>query len=98
MKKYLLPLLLACAAVPFVSQAQAQGKRAMCMQRCTETTLYPERQQAHEAKLKAIQDKKAAETDPQARAQLAQQEEDEQEKYLAATEKVCKRICGNFAE
>lgn len=96
MKKYLMCLFLACVVLPPASQAQ--GKRAMCVERCMEDAINAERQQAHEAKIRKIQARKAAETDPQIIKQLVEQEEEEQEKYLAARDKVCKRICGAFSE
>ena len=96
MRKFLQCLLLTAALGPHA--AQAQGKHAMCMERCMEEPLDPERHRQHEAKIKKIQDKKALATDPQLIKQLTEAEEDEQDKYLAGQEKVCKRICAGFSE
>lgn len=98
MKKYLMYLLLAGSVLP--GMVQAQRTRAACMERCTGPGGWATeaRQQAHEAKMKQLQDKKAATTDPQVKKQLAEQEEEELENYLAANEKVCKSICDNFSE
>ncbi|MYM85392.1 hypothetical protein GTP44_26090 [Duganella sp. FT50W] len=98
MKKYLMYLFLVASVAPGL--AQAQSRREMCMEKCTAEPgmLNTARQQAHDAKLKQLQDQKAAATDPQVKKQLAEQEEAELEKYQTAVEKVCKHICSAFPQ
>ncbi|MYM37602.1 hypothetical protein GTP38_25070 [Duganella sp. FT94W] len=95
MKKYLMYLLLATSVAPGL--AQAQSRREMCMETCTQMDI-PERQQAQQEKIKAIQQKRSAESDPQVKKQLAEQEENELEKYRVAVEKSCKYICGAYTD
>lgn len=96
MKKHLLWMLLAGMLLPHLAQAQSQ--RAVCMEKCMSEPLPNERHRQLEAKLKKIQEKKAATSDPKAIKQLDEEEEDEQDKFAAYQEKSCKYICSALSE
>ena len=86
-----------CVCVVLVSNVQAQSSAfpAECYRRCT-TLLFEEPEQANEKfveKLRSIQARRKAETDPVKAKALAQEEAAETERLEASLAKSCRKMC-----